>query len=290
MTTSNTEKVFASANALAQLTQTNVSQDDPAGNTKSAGSCGQLYRWQFTLRAYNGLPEKHDPIDPESLAILLNQWCKEYYYQLEIGEGGYEHYQGCLSLIVKHRLSEVKNILGYQSVHLEPIRNWNASIRYCSKEDTRVKGPWSHKSIWIQTITQLNWWQSELETILLQKPDYRTIYWIWDSVGNIGKSSFCKYAAVKLQACVLNNGTFSDLAFAIPNAPKIIIWDLPRTIEGRVNYSAIEACKNGLIFSGKYESKTKVFNPPHIVVFANFSPDRSAMSADRWEIICLDTS
>ncbi|MGN5493399.1 hypothetical protein, partial [Campylobacter coli] len=67
-----------------------------------------------------------------------------------------------------------------------------------------------------------------------EEPDDRSIYWIYDTVGNMGKSVFCKWAAVKLGATVLNNGSFSDIAFSLPDSPKIVLFDLPRTIEGRV--------------------------------------------------------
>lgn len=261
--------------------------DVPDGNTNTSGG-NALYRWAFTLKStYRGEGDLDVPIVPEFLAKTLREFCKEFYFQLELSEKGYEHYQGCFSLMVKHRRCEVKNLIGFNNVHLESIKNWKASIRYCSKDETRVEGPWNHLSNFIRVIPDLNWWQTEVSMLLKEEPDDRSIYWIYDTVGNMGKSVFCKWAAVKLGATVLNNGSFSDIAFSLPDSPKIVLFDLPRTIEGRVNYSAIEAVKNGLIFSGKYESKVKLFNPPHILVFANFEPDFSAMSADRWKIINL---
>jgi len=50
----------------------------------------------------------------------------------------------------------------------------------------------------------------------------------------------------------------------------------------------LESIKNGLIVNTKYETGSKLFNSPHIIVFSNMSPDVSAMSMDRWKIICLD--
>jgi len=64
----------------------------------------------------------------------------------------------------------------------------------------------------------------------------------------------------------------------------IILWDLPRTMEDYVSYSAIEELKNGIFHSGKYESKMVLFNSPHVIIFANFPPRESALSADRWKI------
>lgn len=64
----------------------------------------------------------------------------------------------------------------------------------------------------------------------------------------------------------------------------ICIMDFPRTVEGYVSYSAIEEIKNGMFFNGKFESSMVMFNTPHIVIFANFLPDTSKLSKDRWVI------
>lgn len=50
----------------------------------------------------------------------------------------------------------------------------------------------------------------------------------------------------------------------------------------------IEQIKNGIYFSGKYESQMKYDKPPHVVVFSNTMPDQSKLSADRWNIVFLD--
>jgi len=262
-------------------------QPEPVRNTKCTGF-NQLYRWAFTLKSvYSNCDGIDVPIEPESLWSVLKMFCKEFVFQLERSEQGYEHYQGCFSLINKHRMAEVKNILGYSYVHLEPIKNWAASKSYCSKAATRIRGPWDASSKFIKTISVLNYWQGPVFNVLEGPPDDRSIYWIYDIIGNMGKSAFCKYCAVYMDAAVINNGSFTDIAFSIADNPKIVLFDLTRSIEGRVNYSAMEALKNGMIFSGKYESKTKIFNPPHVMVFANFAPDLSAMSADRWKIVNL---
>ena len=54
-----------------------------------------------------------------------------------------------------------------------------------------------------------------------------------------------------------------------------------------MSYSAIESLKDGLLFSGKYEGGVKLFPPPHVVIFANFLPDMTKLSIDRWDIHTL---
>jgi len=294
------------------MTSEQQSQTEPGGNTKppvsnTAKQTIQRYRWQFTLKA-----EQPELIEPESIASNLKTFCKEFYFQLEMGkdkmrtetvnkgmpdeqtiqvmEHGYLHYQGCFSLIQKHRMHEVKNIIGWNNVHLEDALCWHALKNYSNKQETRVEGPWDHKTPWIKIMKpeQLSPWMSDIYSIISVPCDEnRIIRWYWEPIGGIGKTSFCKFAIVKLGANVVRGGALKDIAFSLTDAPNIIMFDIPRTVETRVNYEAIEACKDGLIFSAKYESKMKIFNSPHVVCFANFPPDYEALSKDRWRVIRL---
>jgi len=281
-------------------------------NNETIDKGNQMYRWCFTIKSScepnepapvginnniegGGISAAHTSAlkrEAKSLWNTLNKWSKEFYFQLERGEeGGYLHYQGCLSLTVKERFATVKNILGRNDAHIEPCRNWNATKLYCAKEETRIMGPWNHKSVWINTITTLYAWQQKVIE-MINKPceDDREIHWFYDSKGAKGKTALCKYLYTWHSATVVNNGAFADLAYVLPEDPKIVCFALPRTLESRVNYSAIEAIKDGMIFSGKYESRTKVFNSPHILVFANFLPNFSSLSLDRWRVHDLNDS
>jgi translation initiation factor 2 beta subunit (eIF-2beta)/eIF-5 len=266
---------------------TTLSQDELAGNTKTASTkpmreaeC-QAYRWAFTLKC------KGEPDEPEALWLLLTEIAKEFYFQMEVGESGYIHFQGCLSLKVKHRRVEVKNMMGRFDVHLETVKDWAASKKYCQKEKSRLGGPWSHKSSFIKVDEPYGWQLYVMDIINIQ-PEKREIWWFWDKDGKKGKSDLAKYLYVRYNATVLNNGRFTDIACAIPEQPKIVVFDLPRTLESKVNYTAIECIKNGMIFSGKYESKTKAYNPPHVIVFANFEPCKETLSLDRWIVVNID--
>jgi len=43
-----------------------------------------------------------------------------------------------------------------------------------------------------------------------------------------------------------------------------------------------------MYLSTKYETIQKIFKVPHIIVMANFKPDRTKLSRDRWNIIDTD--
>lgn len=274
----------------------------------------QLYRWQFTLKSMvkPSEPEKEyfesasstascaSPIgsklppglagkfldEAKELGELLKGFCKEWYMQLECGKTtGYIHYQGCLSLNNKEYMQTVKNLIGRNDVHLAGAKNWNALKNYNKKDETRILGPWSHDFVWIDTIEELfPWQQCVVDLVSTPCTNDRMVHWFYDEDGNKGKTQLAKYLAIKYGATVIMNGKFADIAQSIKGNPKVVLFLFPRTIEGRVNYSAIEAVKDGMIFSGKYESSMKIFNSPHVICMANFLPDESALSKDRWNI------
>lgn len=266
-----------------------VSHVEPSRNTKGLAPDtkdrgNQLYRWDFTLKA----SEPYEPEEPERLCTLLKDFCKEFYFQLEKGnETGYLHYQGIISLKTKHRKTETINLIGNNNVSLRPIRNWNAAKNYVKKGDTRVDGPWSHETVFIKTIKELRGWQKELTNIALSEPDDRSIYWIYETTGGVGKTAWAKYMCVKNNATVIGNGRKTDIAYAISNNPKTVIFSFTRSNEGHINYDAIESVKDGILFSAKYESKLKVFNCPHVFCISNMLPNIESMSMNRWKIGCI---
>jgi hypothetical protein len=141
----------------------------------------------------------------------------------------------------------------------------------------------------VRVISELYPWQKEIESIYLTEPDNRSIFWFWEEKGNVGKSAFVKYMIVKYKALYCDGGKKSDLMNLVFNSNmdecRCVIWDLPRSTKGNISYATLECVKNGMVCNTKYETGTKVFNPPHIFVFANFPPDDvSQLSLDRWKI------
>lgn len=136
-------------------------------------------------------------------------------------------------------------------------------------------------------------WQSTIIEILSLSRDSseaeREIIWIYDPVGNKGKSFLCKFLHLNNRAFYTTGGKKTDIAHAY-DGQDIVLFDFARTQEEHVNYTAIEELKNGMIFSSKYQSMTKVsvstttkkISPPWVVCFANYQPNLEACSADRW--------
>lgn len=141
----------------------------------------------------------------------------------------------------------------------------------------------------MENVTLLDW-QDKLAKELSGKPDSRRMIWYVDTKGGCGKSTFTRWLYVNMECLALNNAKTNDIAKAW-NGEKIVIFDLARcTGDERVNYQAMEYVKNGQIFSGKYESQSKFFQKPHVVIFANWPPSRGDlnMSDDKWDIRYLN--
>lgn len=128
-------------------------------------------------------------------------------------------------------------------------------------------------------------WQERLRDIVLEPPCPRKVYWLFDLDGNSGKSWMARYLVARHSAIIFTHGKLVDLVHAYESQPVVVI-DLARTQAEKIDhvYQLIESLKNGVMFSSKYDSCSKIFKPPHVIVFANFEPERSKLSEDRWFI------
>lgn len=241
--------------------------------------------WVFTWNNYVG-----------SLAPFqesLKRECSWAVYQHEIGESGTPHLQGAISLKKKGRPIEIFKI---KEIHWEKMRGTpEEAVAYCTKEDTRNGSIFTHGDIpevEVLTYRKDGWypWQQEIIGLCDRAPKERVVYWIYDPDGCRGKSTICKYLAIEKGAFVCG-GECKDILYGIASLktkPKIVCIDVPRSSYGKISYKAIELIKNGMFYSGKYESKMVVFNVPHVFVFANEMPEEGKLTADRYCYIDLD--
>jgi len=130
-------------------------------------------------------------------------------------------------------------------------------------------------------------WQEQLIAEVQKKADGRKIIWYYDEIGNSGKTWVSKLLYVNHGAAYFTNGKNADITFAYGGEP-IVIFDFSRSNEDSINYGVIESVKNGIMFSPKYEARTKMFSSPHVIVMANFKPAHGKMSEDRWDIRTLE--
>lgn len=237
-------------------------------------------KWCFTFNNYH---INHI----EMIKSALEKLCVKFVFQQEIGLNGTPHLQGAIWLKKKARWTEFKLP---KEIHWEPMRNEDASEAYCQKSETSVGEPiiygFPKPKKPLKLIKNLFKWQESIEKTLLIEPDSRTINWLFDPVGNIGKTEFIKYLYNKLNGKIIvaTAGDCKDIAclFAktIEKNPEFDINDdisfilnLPKNQNpDRISYTMLESIKDGMITNLKYETDTLIFNRPHIWVFANCLP------------------
>jgi len=134
-------------------------------------------------------------------------------------------------------------------------------------------------------------WHDQAIRLVESKPDYRSIHWFYDPIGNTGKTWLASYLRSTNQAFFMEHtGGHKDFAQVIVSAfnrgwdGKCFILDLPRKAAEYSFYTSLEAVKNGHVTSLKYEGAEADFDNPHCFVFANFLPDLTQVSQDRWKI------
>jgi len=226
----------------------------------------------------------------DEIKITLNEQlgklCQKYKYGEEICPStGKPHLQGFIHLLKPMRITELK-LIG--NPHLEACKgNEEQNDRYVSKDGIITSYGYPRP---IEIIENLYPWQAEIRDMcVLTKPDPRKVYWYWESIGNIGKSEFLRYMILKHKVLACNGGKHSDIMNLVfkqdMDATNTVIFDIPRANKGHISYTALESIKNGFVCNTKYETGTKVFNKPHLIVFANFPPENpELLSADKWVI------
>lgn len=258
------------------------------GNTKKTRRVPLNKYWCLTLNNYEELDQK-----------LLVELCEKkkwkYIIGKEVGESGTKHLQGFISCDKRVRLPEM---VMNKRIHWEGAKaGEEANLKYCSKEGNYVTNFITHdrkrELLRIPKDEDLYDWQRALLGKIDESND-REILWTWSKKGDTGKTTLAKYLIFERQALMID-GKKADILHGATEYVKtlgedtfskrlIFILDLSRTLENYVSYDSIEKLKNGIWFSGKYESSMVMIPAPVVVVFANFPPDMTKMSMDRWTV------
>lgn len=242
----------------------------PLGNTKSRG-------WCLTINN-----PKHDY---ELSLGHFDKWIRGR----EHSSSGTPHLQMWVYKKTHVSFSKMKKL--FPEAHIEKAKgSAKQNLKYCSKEgDYDTFGVDFAPAVVDHFDMEIaSPWQIEILDLIENTPSQRAIHWYWSEVGGIGKTTLCKHLCLK-HGAILVSGAPSHVKCAIADRvkdgkpPKIVLWNIPRT-GGSISYTALEHVKDGIFFSEKYESGMCLYNEPHIIVFANWPPLESALSADRWVI------
>jgi hypothetical protein len=256
--------------------------------------------------------------DFDAMKELMTETSKHWVFQQEsCPSTGSLHWQGRVSLKVAVRpgvaLSVFNRILGKGFGKLMPTHEVAAAEMmmrgkafYCTKEESRVRGPWSDKDEvpeeepWhlAQYETMLPWQKSVIESLKVR--DERCINVIIDEAGCQGKSILAgKIRFNKLGRVLPPLNDWQDLmAFVCDtrmaetkkgiNVQAYVI-DVPRGFNQKKMtpfWTAIESIKGGYAFDKRYHTKEVIFGAPVIWVFMNEKPV-TPMTNDRWKYWCI---
>lgn len=259
------------------------------GNTKPppapSKQISPAKHWCWTLN------NPSHPTTQITLVPLFQEQCVLWQFQYEKGESGTPHYQGFASFKTKVRPMSVIKVPG---IHWEKTRgSLEDNTKYTSKTEGRLAGPWNNLPRPVvdpmQGLTPRPW-QAEILELIKPIPDRRTIHWYFDTLGEQGKTSLAIHICLNRKAMYVS-GKATDIKCGLSlfldkcHEVEVVFFDFVRSSEQYVSYEAIEAIKNGIFFSGKYEGGMRIFNPPHVICFANYPPDETKLSQDRWHIV-----
>lgn len=274
---------------------------------------GPLYRWHFTLW-------EMEEYWAEAVKIWMKEFCKKWVFQQERAPNPAEdnetdglHYQGKFALKEKMRLKQVKDALGEigANIHLSPEHGTDEEGNfYCTKEETRVAGPWSDRDAgnrrypkqWA-TLPHMQWHDTVID--LLEAQDSRHMLLVIDKVGESGKTVLTKrlmmsHGATALMTCLPTGRDTVRAAMNACNHPDpdhvyTLIFDIPRSGTRSVKdfwsqiLTAMETIKDGLLADDRYSYKSKLIAPPRILVFTNEMPPVEGLARNRWQIFDLQT-
>lgn len=129
-------------------------------------------------------------------------------------------------------------------------------------------------------------WQNQVfEEILVQNE--RQVLWVYESKGDVGKSFLAKFLRVSCNWAYLEGETsMHKIAHMVSSCVGVVI-DIPRSCTDDqdhviCSYATLEKLKNGHLFTTKYEGLDRVVRSYPVVIFANYPPDLTKLSIDRW--------
>ena len=263
----------------------------PKRKSPEGGTVNQVYhhslRWSVPHTEDNRL----------MLLDMLRTKSDKFIFQAEYTENN-PHYQGYFHTkqAIRSRTLAVELNDSLRGIEISPssTNGLTALKDYCLKEQTRVAGPWADRKIYMGADL---WpqekhppWQKALFKLLTGPPGDRFMYWIYDPVGNNGKTKFIKWLVYKHKALGLGYGHSTDVLNLVSKfqGRDIYCWNLTRAKPASLSemdlYAAMESVKDGFFINTKYETDQILMDPPHVVVCANHIPKFNEISHDRWKI------
>lgn len=268
-------------------------------------------------------------IDEDTMIKMCKETSKHWSFQLERGENtGLIHYQIRLNLYKKVRkpqlLQLVKEFFGDETryFHCRPLskecNKQGKFYEYTEKFQTRLSPPvddktYNDRPVMTKQLKQfltfeLRPYQKELKRIIeehKERPDFRSIYFIQDTTGGIGKSIFAEYLEynklceeLPLMTSMEDISSWIASSLLDANGNKIseasdcYLIDIPRSKdETKIGHflAGIEQIKDGKCFDKRYRARKIRFNRPMIMCFCNSFPSSfQGLTLNRWKCYTIN--
>lgn len=266
-----------------QHIETQQNTDPEEGNTKPL----RARKWCITLNNWSVSEYEH-------IKHTFLEKGFDYIIGKEVGESKTPHLQIYIESKNATTFKSIKNICN--RFHIEKARGTRSqNVAYCSKDNdfiTNIKIAMKAKVRDPMDGKEMRPFQQNIMTIINGDIDDRKIYWFYDEEGNTGKTTLAKHICLKYpNKTLFLGGKGSDIKYGVKcfidneeNDLQIVIFHFTRSVENFISYEALESIKDGIFYNTKYESGMVLFNPPHIICLANFTPNEDKLSADRWVI------
>lgn len=276
-------------------------------------------RW-FSVRWTRIKDEKNEHyMDPDTFVAMgeafkaqLEEWTdgsqEGYCFQLEAPGDSLDnmHYQGDFHSMKKMRPKHLASLVNgvFRGIEITPSsENGKGALRkYVQKTKTRLDGPWTNNKDLdeklhpkynfedVKTFDELRPFQQSIVEACQEPVDNRTIHWVCDKRGSVGKTELGKHLTRHCDAVYVTYGDAKSLTHYISENmhKKAYVFDLsrckPADFAGNDVYSVMEGLKNGRLINLKYMSKKIEQASAHVWVFANQYPKKEVLSSDRWKI------
>lgn len=121
-----------------------------------------------------------------------------------------------------------------------------------------------------------------IHTPLSSQPN-RKVTWYYAETGAEGKTFLADWLEVWREAYVITGGKYADIAYNF-DLQEYVVFDYARDMADKFPYKLLEDFKNRRVHSTKYVPVVKRAKKCHLIVFTNFAPDKTKLSADRWDV------
>lgn len=244
-----------------------------------------------------------DKADEHQIIKWCRKYGKKYSFQLEKGEEtGYLHYQCRVSLQAKtrtpHKLPRDFPVAEEAwSVTSEENRS---NFFYVTKEETRVKGPWTDEDPYYKIPRQLVGldtkyypWQKAIAEDCANEWTPNIINVVYDKGGLAGKSTIANYLNVmgiakRIPSTLSTADKLMGFVFSFKEYRAYTI-DVPRALQYKHQdnidlWLAIEDLKGGYVYDWRNKGRDRIQDCPQLWVFTNYMPPLKYITKERWKI------